>query len=66
MAHQFTRRSLVRSKDNHERVMWVADNNEDGDWGEDQVNCEWRDDEGHLQTRLFPVGEIEVLPDASK
>jgi hypothetical protein len=46
--------------------MWVADNNEDGAWGEDQVNCEWRDAEGKLQTRLFSVDEVEAVPDSSR
>lgn len=66
MAHRFQRRSLVRSKADHDRTMWVADNNEDGSWGEDQVNCEWRDKDGHLQVTLYPVDEIEVHPDAPK
>ncbi len=66
MAHRFERRSLVQLKDNHDRVMWVADNNEDGPWGEDQVNCEWRDEQGQLQTKLFPANELEALPDASR
>jgi len=46
--------------------MWVADNNEDGSWGDDQVNCEWRDEHGHLQTKLYPVEEIEVVPESSR
>ena len=66
MAHQFKRRSLIQAKDNHDRTMWVADNNEDGPWGEDQVNCEWRDERGQLQTKLYRIDEIEVLPEASK
>ena len=66
MAHRFQRRALVRSKDNTDRTMWVADNNEDGPWGEDQVNCEWRDQQGQLRTTLFAVDEIEPLPDASR
>jgi hypothetical protein len=45
--------------------MWIADNNQDGSWGEDQVNCEWRDQEGQLRTTLFAVDEIELHPDAS-
>ena len=65
MAHRFERRSLVRSRDDHDRVMWVAENNEDGPWGEDQVNCEWRDEEGHLQTELFPADKLEAVPRAS-
>jgi hypothetical protein len=66
MAHRFIRRSLVQLKDNHDRTMWVADNNEDGSWGDDQVNCEWRDEHGHLQTKLYPVEEIEVVPESSR
>ena len=46
--------------------MWIADNNEDGTWGEDQVNCEWRDEQGRLETKLFRVDEIEELPKASR
>jgi uncharacterized protein YodC (DUF2158 family) len=65
MAHHFPRRSLVRSKDNPGRTMWIADNNEDGSWGEGKVNCEWRDQEGQLRTTLFAVDEIEPHPDAS-
>jgi len=66
MAHRFIRRSLVQLKDNHDRTMWVADNNEDGSWGENQVNCEWRDEHGRLQTKLYPVDEVEVVPTSSK
>jgi hypothetical protein len=66
MTHPFKRRSLVQSKSNRELTMWVADNNEDGSWGTDQVNCEWRDAQGQLQTKLFPVTEIEDLPNASR
>ena len=66
MTHRFQRRSLVRSKDNTDRTMWVADNNEDGAWGEDQVNCEWRDQAGQLRTTLFAVDEIEPVPDGTK
>jgi hypothetical protein len=65
MPHPFPRRSLVRSKDNPSRTMWVADNNEDGSWGEGKVNCEWRDQGGQLRTTLFAVDEIEPHPDAS-